>query len=128
MATIQPRLHLIDRKAPDAHSSRRCRETQVSVAPAALGPRGTFWGASSSKGVGWGSQEGNKLFPAVSRLQNQTNGTPCAVQRELSLEPAQPRPLTSAGPGRRDFAGPRQAAPALGSGGNSHVYHGGPEA
>lgn len=31
----------------------------MSVALAALGPRGTFWGASSSKGVGWGSQEGN---------------------------------------------------------------------
>lgn len=59
MATIRPRLHLIDRKAPDAHSPCRCWETQVSVALAALGPRGTFWGASSSKGVGWGSQEGN---------------------------------------------------------------------
>lgn len=116
-APSQAHLPRARRKAPDARSPRRCWETQGSAVPATLGPRAPP-GAPSARGsgVGRGRPEGNSLLPAVSRLQNRTNGTTWEARRELSLEPARPPPLSSARPGGRASAGPRRTAPALESG------------
>lgn len=116
-APSQAHLHRAKRKAPDAHSARRCWETQGSAMLATLGPRAPpGWPSARWSGVGCGRPEGNSLLPAVSRLQNCTNGTTWEARRELSLEPARPTPLSSASPGGRASAGLRRTAPALESG------------
>lgn len=55
------------------------------------GPGGNSWRPQQQGG--WrGSPEGNKLLPAVSRLQSQTDGTTREVHREPPWSPRSPGP------------------------------------
>lgn len=110
---------VVKRTAPDARSPRRCGDSGERNAGRPR-PQGRLPGPppiirEMVRGRLW-EPEGNRLLPAVSRLQNRTNGTTWAVHRELCLEPARPGPRSSARPGGRRCAGPGKAAPARESG------------